>query len=183
MWTSISRRLKRQRRGHVGLLCLALMICQATQKSLWFWKLTFGPQLSNYLGHHPWVWTVHNDVFWAQGQGLKASENLDWRQEVKTGEGERADPLGMCGCLEGDSARALGIRMHPLQTTSPRYCTWALDPNSQRMLRTVRSYLEGFYPVFPAAGPTWRKTLMWKAPAQQAPQASPAVCCNDHPVI
>lgn len=76
MWTSILHRLRWQGGGNVGLLCLALMICQAARKPLWFWKLTFGPQLSNYLGHHPWVWTVHNDVFWAQGQGLKA-QNLD----------------------------------------------------------------------------------------------------------
>lgn len=76
MWTSILHRLRWQGGGDVGLLCLALMICQAARKPLWFWKLTFGPQLSNYLGHHPWVWTVHSDVFWAQGQGLKA-KNLD----------------------------------------------------------------------------------------------------------
>lgn len=122
MWTSILHRLKWQRGGNVGLLCLALMICQAARKPLWFWKLTFGPQLSNYLGHHPWVWTVHNDVFWAQGQGLKASKNLDWRQEAKTEEGEREDPPGVCGCLEGNRARVLGIRFF----TSPKDFTEVL---------------------------------------------------------
>lgn len=116
------------------------MIRQATQKSLWFWKLTFGPQLSNYLGHHPGVWTVHSDVFWAQGQGLKASENLDWRQEAKTEwerEGESSRHVWLC--WRRFSSRVLGIRIFTFPNS---VCMWTLDPNPQCVLRRVQRYLE-----------------------------------------
>lgn len=180
---------KRQRGGNVGLLCLALMICQAAQKSLWFWKLTFGPQLSNYLGHHPGVRTVHNDVFWAQGQGLGASENLDWRQEVKTPEGERVDPPGMPGCLKGDSARVLRVNFH-LSKHHWAHRYWiqipSVCPEGPKVTWKncfLSSLLQSPCVMKQHNAARIGKPRCGRAPSQQDPQASPAVFCSDHPVV